>query len=99
MFGIKSTQNRRYELLQRRYDRLESKCKELQIENNRLNNELGICKEKIEHTEKAKEEFEKMIHEARDIKEKYEEAFNELSNIRKNYTHNVKDLIRDIRRK
>lgn len=98
MFKFKSNQNRRYELLQKRYDRLESKYKELQIENNRLNHELSICREKIEHTEKAKEEFDKMIQEARDIKEKYEKAYNDFTVLRKDYTNNIKGLIKNIKK-
>lgn len=98
--------NKKYELLQRRFENLMSKNKELENENEALrikNREFlyreSQYKEQIRATEETRREFLNSISELNKIKEQYRQAIFDARKAQKDYVRKVKPLIRQIKSK
>ena len=97
MLGSNTKQNRRIEVLEKRYERLSQEYDTLKNEKIALENELSICRAKLGCVEKAKDEFMNEIETTKRIREQYERAYEQLKVIKKQYSAEVKKLIEQMK--
>lgn len=83
--------------MQRRYEKLGVDYETLKSENNALQNELKICKAKLECVESAEAEFAQEIQQVKQIKAQYEKAYRDLMAAKRRYSDEVSKLIHQMK--